>query len=251
MAATPAQLVDYYANLLIIQYHDKAKAKAHVETLVREVIANGIYFDVQDAFNLETAIGVQLDVVGIYQDIDRLYTTNEFLDAYFGFEDAADIGNLQNTIVGFNDAASPDKSGEFLDAREVIVNNFRLNDDAFRTLIKLRIAQNYGNYSTQDITESLSIYFGDDIVVLDNYDMSMTYLIGNTSEALVNAALQKNVLPKPAGVRLEVIDGNRFFGFADAASDADIPAYVIGFNDSTEGFTKTGGFLDAENDIIA
>lgn len=251
MAITAQELIEYYKNLLIIQYNNREKAQAHVETLVEEVIAEGIYFTIEDAFNLETAIGVQLDVVGIYQDIDRLYTTNEFLDDYFGFDDAADLDNLQNSIVGFDDAAAPDKTGLFYDATEVIVNDFRLNDDAFRTLIKLRIAQNYGDYSVETITESLSTFFDDSIILKDNYDMSITYFIGDTSAALVKAALQKEVLPKPAGVRVELIDGNRFLGFADAERVDSIPSYMVGFNDAVDGLIKTGGFLHAKNDIIA
>jgi hypothetical protein len=251
VAATAQELIDYYTNLLIIQYNGKERSRAHVANLVREAVANGIYFEVQDAYALETAIGVQLDVVGIYQDVDRLYTTNEFLDDYFGFEDAADIGNLVNSIIGLDDAASPDKEGVFFDASEVIVNNFQLNDDAFRVLIKLRIAQNYGNHSAKEITESLELFSGNEIIFIDNYDMSITYLVGDSSTALVKAALQKNVFPKPAGVRLEAISGNLFFGFYDAANLSAAPDYIAGFNDAVAGFIKTGRLLDANNDIIS
>jgi len=244
-------IVDYYTDLLIIQYIDKPKARAMIAAYIEELLSSGILFDIRDAFNLETAIGVQLDIIGKYVDLTRFYSSSDLTDDYFGFADANNIGGVSANIIGFDDAAAPDKTGFFLDANEVISAALRLNDDAFRTLIKFRIVQNHSNHSVKSITDSIFAFFNTDVFVKDNLNMTMTYLIGNYSNSLIRAAIQKEVLPRPMGVRMEVIDGNSFFGFADAARTDIISAYISGFNDAAAGFTQSGGFLNAKRDIIA
>ena len=242
--------LDYYENLLIIQYNNKSKAKATIRALVSSALADGVYFDVRDGYDVETAIGVQLDVLGEWVGIDRFYTSNEFTDNYFGFADAFDLVGLSPNIVGFDDAFSQDKEGLYLDAFDVVSSNLRLNDDTFRTLIKLKIVQNSSNHSMGDISTKIYDFFDDTVLVKDNYDMTMTYFIGDTSNSLIEAALFKGVLPKPAGVRLQLIDGNKFFGFADAFNiPTELPSYVVGFNDAFD-LDKIGNYFDAFDNLI-
>jgi hypothetical protein len=244
-----SDIIDYYVNLLIIQYNNKPKARATIELLARELLANGIYTDVLNGYNVDTAVGVQLDVIGKYVGIDRFYYNYELTDDFFGFADAYDIGGTSANIVGFDDAFSPDKEGLYLDAFDIVSNKLRLNDDAYRVLIKLRIIQNHSTHDTDSISSSLFQFFGDSIVMTDNYDMTITYFVGDSSNELIQAAIQKEVLPRPAAVGLQVIDGNRFFGFADAFNQDVTGDYVVGFNDAFT-FNKDGGFLNAYNDIL-
>ena len=58
------ELEDYYKNLLIIQYHDKAKAQAVISNWVDCMVADGLFLDLPEAFNVDTAIGAQLDLIG-------------------------------------------------------------------------------------------------------------------------------------------------------------------------------------------
>lgn len=68
---TTQQLINYYANLLIIQYIGKTNAYATVQALVTPVIMDKLLLAVQDAFNLDTAVGTQLDVIGKYVGATR------------------------------------------------------------------------------------------------------------------------------------------------------------------------------------
>lgn len=68
---TNQELIDYYCNLLIIQYRDKDKARGTVAALAEQVVSDQITTQVQDAFNLETAVGAQLDILGKYIGISR------------------------------------------------------------------------------------------------------------------------------------------------------------------------------------
>lgn len=69
---TEAELVAYYANLLIMQYHDKPRAKATIEMLASAVYVNNLPLTIQEAFNIETAVGDQLDVIGKYVGVSRI-----------------------------------------------------------------------------------------------------------------------------------------------------------------------------------
>lgn len=68
-----SNLVQYYADLLIIQYNGKPKATATIKTMVGVILQNGILIEVLDAFNPETAVGKQLDILGKWVGTDRYY----------------------------------------------------------------------------------------------------------------------------------------------------------------------------------
>lgn len=68
---TDAELKEYYSDLLILQYHGKEKAIATVRAQVDKIIMNQLPVEIQDAFDLDTAIGAQLDTLGIYVGVTR------------------------------------------------------------------------------------------------------------------------------------------------------------------------------------
>lgn len=74
---TNQAIIDYYATLLIIQYANKQKAVDTIKALVTPVVMDQLPIAVQDAFDLETAEGVQLDTIGKYQNITRFGTSFE------------------------------------------------------------------------------------------------------------------------------------------------------------------------------
>lgn len=68
---TLSDVLQYYANLLIIQYRGKPKARAHVIALVRIALMDLLPLAVQGAFDVDSAIGVQLDIIGKYAGVTR------------------------------------------------------------------------------------------------------------------------------------------------------------------------------------
>ena len=54
-AATLQQLLEYYANLLIIQYNGKSKASATIKMLANLILANLVILQIRDGFSLESA----------------------------------------------------------------------------------------------------------------------------------------------------------------------------------------------------
>jgi hypothetical protein len=72
---TVNEIVEYYVNLLIIQYANKAKARATIDALVRPVVMDKVTLDVQEGFNLDTAVGSQLDMIAKYVGVTRSAST--------------------------------------------------------------------------------------------------------------------------------------------------------------------------------
>ena len=66
-------LKNYYSNLLIVQYNGKKRAKATIELFIALLYADMAIMQVRDAFNLETAQGAQLDIIGKWVGLDRFY----------------------------------------------------------------------------------------------------------------------------------------------------------------------------------
>ncbi len=71
MSMTTDELAAYYANLLIFQYIGKPKAYATINAQVRPIFMDQLPIAVQEAFNVNTAEGVQLDVIGKYVGVAR------------------------------------------------------------------------------------------------------------------------------------------------------------------------------------
>lgn len=72
---TVDEIITYYANLLIIQYRQKAKAYATIQAVVQPVIMDNLPLQVQAAFSVDSAIGVQLDILGKYVGASRTNLT--------------------------------------------------------------------------------------------------------------------------------------------------------------------------------
>lgn len=73
---TLKQFKDYYSNTLIVQYHDKPKAKQTIEMLVELVYSNMLLMQIRDAFDWKTAVGEQLDIIGKWVGVSRVFNIN-------------------------------------------------------------------------------------------------------------------------------------------------------------------------------
>ena len=69
-----------------------------------------------------------------------------------------------------------------------------------KVLIALKIALNTRNSTTKDITEILWDFFGADVEIIDNQDMTITYNISTDIQQVMEIAVFLGYLPKPMGV---------------------------------------------------
>lgn len=74
--ATTEELQKYYADLLILQYKTQPKARATIDAIVEQAVADGVLYKVIDGFNIDTAVGKQLDILGKYIGLNRTVKVN-------------------------------------------------------------------------------------------------------------------------------------------------------------------------------
>lgn len=214
--ATVDSIVQYYVNLLIIQYNQKPKARATIELYVRNLLCSGIMLDVMNGYDIETAIGVQLDVLGKYVGQDRFYLQLDLIN-YFAFTDYSETTPDTLQKFGFSTYATYDgfSANGWLTYSDLALQKNTLSDDDFRTIIKLAIIQNNSNHSVGDIDTKIFNLFGTQIRAesKESRPKVMWYFIQLSNSPLVQAILYKKLLPKPIGVRLGIVSvtsGNVF-----------------------------------------
>lgn len=66
-----AELIEYYRNLLIIQYSGLEKAPDHIRALITVLMIFDLIISVKNGYNIDNAVGVQQDIIGKYLGIDR------------------------------------------------------------------------------------------------------------------------------------------------------------------------------------
>lgn len=212
---TFADIVAYYSNLLIIQYHNKPKAKALIELCMNEILASGVALDVLNGYDLETAVGHQLDILGKYIGTDRFYVGDDLTDMFSLItytesaldEDVNAVFNGRWGFVDYDDFDNPayDQKG-VLNYNSIFTQGFQLNDNDYRTLLKFKIIKNYSNGSEKEIDDALFNFFGDDVVMEQTDTMEITYTVPYQLTPVMLAAIKKEVLPRPMGVRLELAE---------------------------------------------
>ncbi len=177
---------EYYSNLLILQYNGKPKAKATIEAVVK-LLPDELIQEVINGFDIETAVGKQLDIIGEYVGVDRYYIVDG--------------------------EPSP------------------LGDDDYRILIKLKAICNTSNLSHKALDDSLYDFFAKTIRMDSVGNMEMTYFVPKNKTPIIQAAIQKEVLPRPMGVRcLYIIEyDKKFFGFCTYKDTSAV--YKTGFRD--------------------
>lgn len=196
-------LEDYYANLLIIQYHDRPKAKATIKLMANLLWANVILQQIRDAFNWQTAIGKQLDIIGEWVGTSRFYNGQLFdFHPWFALIDwDEEPDNLQG---GFSTFENFDElEGGFLDYEEILPTKNKMNDEAFRIMIGLKIIKNSISATCKNIDDAIWEYFKGQVYTLWQPD-ELTYYYPSELTEVMQVAKDKNVLPCPTGVRIEL-----------------------------------------------
>jgi hypothetical protein len=202
-----------YLDLVTSEHSDKPKYMAMLEVFLQPVAD---ILQVQETFpglyDLDVAVGVQLDAVGLWVGQSRFLTT-PLTGVYFSFDDAE---------LGFD-------LGTWLGPFDPTTGLVTLPDDTYRILLKAVIAANQWNGTIPQAYEIWNTLFQGTlmIMIIDNQDMSMDYGVipNGPLDAVTLALLTGGYLSlKPAGVRINNYfvpsePGTPFFGF-DAFTDA-------------------------------
>lgn len=200
---TNEQLIAYYVELLIRQYSTLPNARGTVEAFAGEAVADQIVSQVVNAYDIETATGIQLDIIGKYVGVNRRVNGLDITRTYFampGYEDA-DPGSYEG-FADYDDVPSPDWYFRvYADENSA----YAMTDAEMRLLIKMKIRQNKSNHSLEDIDDIIDEFFGADCLVTDGGDMTLTYAFTpGLTYTLPAIAAFTQTLPHPAGVAIIV-----------------------------------------------
>lgn len=187
--------VDSYLGLITGMHAGKPKFEAMIKALVEPIVAQQAFLEhLPIDFDIDTAIGVQLDKVGEWVGRTR-FVSVPIAGAWFSF----DIDRR-----GF------DQGVWYQPQYDTPAGITRLDDDTYRTLLRAKIAANNWDGTLPSAKRALEILFpsGDTrIIVIDNQDMTITFgVAGVIPSALFIALLSQGYLPlKPEGVRADYL----------------------------------------------
>ena len=176
-----------YTGLIPSANGDKPKFVAMV-ALVAGCFADngGALRSMRDGLDLDTAIGAQLDILGLWIGLSRKVSVPVL--SYFSF----DIVGL-----GFDQGNWKGK----LDPDSGIV---AMDDETYRFMLRAKIEANKWDGSMLGylrILQGLFAQYGITVSATDNQNMSMTVTLSASPSALLKALLLGGYLPlKPAGV---------------------------------------------------
>lgn len=200
---TDQELINYYANLLIIQYKQKPKAYATVSLLAEQGIANQISRQVLDGFDPETAIGKQLDVLAEYEHLQRNIAGFAPAVLNMAFKDYSDA-TLRGGFADYSDVTAP---YVYFASYFTLPSSYVLSDGQLRDLLRYVVSLRTSDLSNESIDQILYDHFGTYVTFSDNADMTITYTHDATSDPnlLFEIVDYLGLLPKPAGVEVIVV----------------------------------------------
>ena len=192
-----SDLIKYYQNLLIVQYHGKSTAQQEIALATKTFIGDNII--PQIIFDVDTSVGAQLDLIGKIVGLSRIAEGFEFGRVYFSYNDYADPMN-DPAHKGYGDIGEPVMAG-FKDYTTVRKSIYNMSDRQYRAMIKLKIFANNGIATNKYVCDSLYRIFGNLVNFVDNEDMTATLSVQPSIEFEIRLAEFLGLLPKPLGVQ--------------------------------------------------
>jgi hypothetical protein len=182
---------DIYVDLITNEHNDKPNFVATIRALTSGAVDNiNLDLSLPAKFDLDQAVGVQLDDVGRWVGVTRRLSV-PITGVYFTWDDTVTTGWDSGIW-----------QGDF-DPTTGLVS---LPDDVYRILLRGKIAANNWDGTIPGAVAVWSIVFngGQTIVIQDNQDMSMIVgFVGPPLSAVERALLTGGYLPlKPAAVRI-------------------------------------------------
>ena len=104
MAKDLATVVQFYVDRLALQYRGLPKASATIAILLKQAVADFMAEDLAEAFNLDTAVGPQLDILAKYIGVPRRSNVPGTIE-YFGYALVAGGGSVNATLSARYDAS--------------------------------------------------------------------------------------------------------------------------------------------------
>jgi hypothetical protein len=130
------QLLIYYQGLLILQYAGLPKFQQFIQLVVNQDLCDGLFLQLGSCFNLNTAVGNQLTLIGQIFGVPRNVQGINPYAVYFNFTRAAG----EPASIGFNRATTPVDPDFF--QRAQVQATYTMTDFEMRSVIQLKIIYN-------------------------------------------------------------------------------------------------------------
>ena len=211
MSSTTIDHKSLAESRLATQYRDSLKLIAYIKALLYEAdTLESVLRDLLEKRWIETAVGVNLDILGSIVGQSREFIDAEVFD-YFGFADnpiAQSFGTLSDIGIG----------GRFRALGEETQGIRLLTDDEYRIFIKARILRNSTSSTPEEIITQFRFLFDSPIIVIReglkaSYEISIGRRLSLNEKSIL---LQTNIVPKTAGASVSYtteFDSDDFFSF--------------------------------------
>lgn len=191
---------------LIAGYHvGKTRYEAWVYTLTEPLrLARERLAALREDFDVDTAIGAQLDAVGVRVGVSRNLPMT-LTDVYFALDDSGGIGLDLGVWKGEYDPVD---------------GTTTLGDETYRAVIKAKIAQNHWDGTRGSLPDFLGEVlgqFGQPAKVLDLEDLDtmhvVLHLTKDTTPPIVWELFSRRIIDvTAAGVSVDLVDNQPWFG---------------------------------------
>ena len=174
------------------QYRSKPKAVkwfAINQTIGDELIE--AFGEIRDSYDIDTATGAQLDIIGAIVGVGRDITRGQVLDVtQFALEANADDAQFGDTMAQFSEG--------------VVSDDNDLDDAYLRQMIRWKISANNSHVTIENTLAALRIVMPDKVVIVnDPEDMTFSLeFIGDGPDSIDASILSlQGVVPRPQGVQ--------------------------------------------------
>lgn len=199
------------------QYRNKPKAVKWYE-ITRSLAAElGSAIDaVRVMYNIDTAVGAQLDIIGRIVVVDRAFTGQIELDpGLFALLNGDQFGDTDAVFAAL-----------FVD------QDHNMSDELYRLVIKAKILKNNSDATLESIIFGVNFLLpdADFLRVTDNEDMSFSIeFYGNITPLQRYALLNARLVPKPQGVKFGgFLEGYDYVQFGDNNQFGETDAEFVG-----------------------
>lgn len=204
---------------LATQFRESTNLISYIRTLLLEAnTLEEVFCDLLEKRWIDTAEGVQLDILGSIVGQSREFIDAEIFD-YFGFFDnpqAQSFGTLEDVGVG----------GRFRFVEEPTTGIRQLTDDEYRKFIRARISRNSTSSTPEDIIEQIRFIFDSPLVLFvdgnTRYEVSIGRILTLNEKSILS---DTDIIPKTAGVLASYVtefDSSNFFGFQGVPNSAGL-----------------------------
>lgn len=202
------ELKKYFSDLLILQYKNKPRAKATIEALVQNAFSdttgNIFPIKVQNSYNLDTATGEQLDVLGKYLGRDRVLAFA--IDNVFKYA-TYDLSSNPNT--GYNDYQEEVTTYPYAEYRYAQYSYETIGDENYRKILKMLAFLRGKPLTLENIDLALELAFDGYIYAIEKpkeieYHVAQGFFPLLTDQSRLDTAFKK-YFPKPMGCSMTVV----------------------------------------------